>query len=227
VELAAIFNQELAATRETVAQAVAVEIRPGAGVRVVDAAGYPLEHRDDGTVVFRPGSLFAGQERRIWVSFEVTGEGGVVDLGRVTASYVRDAETYTVALEGLPKVERLQDEKAVYASIDRETWERSVVEEDYSRLRQRLASLVHRGQSEDALQEINSYRAKKTEINEVLDSAPVRRNLTDLEVLETQVKDAFTGTGQVRKQNLLSKTQQAGAWDQRRGGSKKAPKAKQ
>ncbi len=226
-ELASIFTQELAATRETVARALAVEIEPGGGVRVVDAAGYPLERGDGGRVTFRPGSLFAGQERRVWVSFAVAGEGGAVDLdpvdlGSVTATYVRDEKPYTVALQGLPKVERVREVEEVYARTDRSAWERSVVEEDYSRLRQRLARLVRSGQRDDAIQEIESYRNEKSEMNAVLESDEVRRNLDEVEELKKKVEDAFTGADQARKQNLLSKAQMIRAVDERRAGSKRA-----
>ena len=69
-DLAGVFAREFDAARTTVASGLAVQIEPGPGVRVVDAAGYPLEATGDG-VVFRPGSLFAGQERRIWVTLAV------------------------------------------------------------------------------------------------------------------------------------------------------------
>ena len=65
--LAGVFAGEFAAARETVARALAVRIAPGAGVRVADAGGYPLETADGG-VSFHPGDLFAGQERRMWLT---------------------------------------------------------------------------------------------------------------------------------------------------------------
>src|SRR6476661_8401077 len=66
-DLGSIFAREFDAARTTVATGLAVRIDPADGVQVLDAAGYPLEH-DGGSVVIRPGSLFAGQERRIWVT---------------------------------------------------------------------------------------------------------------------------------------------------------------
>jgi len=221
IELASIFTRELEATRETVARSLVVEIEPGEGVRVVDAAGYPLE-RQGGRVAFRPGSLFAGQERRIWVSLAVDGQGGSADVGRVTASYVRDEAPYTVALRNLPKVERVQDVEDVYTRTDRATWERSVVEEEYGRLRQRLASLVRNGQRDDALREIEVYRNEKSTMNEALESDEVVHNLAEVEELKKEVDDAFTGADQSHKQNVLSKAQMIRGVDSRRQGSKKA-----
>ena len=59
-----MFAREFGAARTTVAAGLAVQIAPAGGVRVLDAAGYPLEPvpgAEPGTVLFRPGALFAGQ----------------------------------------------------------------------------------------------------------------------------------------------------------------------
>ena len=82
-----VFNDEFAAARETVASGLAVSIRPGSGIEVVDAAGYPLE-RKGSEVSFRPGDLFAGQERRIWLTLRApTSAEGEFPLGRFAVSY--------------------------------------------------------------------------------------------------------------------------------------------
>jgi Ca-activated chloride channel family protein len=86
-DLASVFAREFDAARTTVASAVAVDVVPGAGIRVVDAGGYPLESTGAG-VRFRPGALFAGQERRIWVTLAVPSDAiGDRDLGRFTLAY--------------------------------------------------------------------------------------------------------------------------------------------
>ena len=56
------------------ATGVAITLHPASGVTVVDAAGYPLEHVSD-TVIFRPGAMFAGQQRRIWVTWRLPTSG--------------------------------------------------------------------------------------------------------------------------------------------------------
>jgi Ca-activated chloride channel family protein len=61
--LGGVFAGEFGAARDTVASALVVRLDPARGVEVLDAAGYPLDR--SGRVSFRPGSLFAGQERRV------------------------------------------------------------------------------------------------------------------------------------------------------------------
>jgi hypothetical protein len=69
--LSEIFSSELATARETVASGVEVRFAPAPGVELVEAAGYPIERDGQGAYVLRPGTLFAGQDRRIWTTLRV------------------------------------------------------------------------------------------------------------------------------------------------------------
>ena len=100
--LAKVFANEFTASRNTVASALSVTLAPGPGVQVVDVAGYPLE-RKDGQVTFRPGTLFSGQERRVWVTYQVPTSGiAEFELGAITADYRSGGFLYVK--------EKLQDE---------------------------------------------------------------------------------------------------------------------
>ncbi|MCP4663089.1 MAG: VWA domain-containing protein [bacterium] len=225
-ELAAVFSQEFTATRRTVASALEVSIEPAAGVRVVDAAGYPLERRGAETI-FRPGSLFAGQERRIWVTLQVDDpQPGRRPLGRFRTAYAHADERRTVELEPHPFVSTVDNPARFLAAVDKDAWASSVIEEDYGRLRQEVAGYVREGRREEALQEIAAYQSANRAMNEAIQSDEVNANLRDVAELEAEVEDAFQGTDQGRKQNVLSKQQQAAGRDARRVGSKVAPKVK-
>ncbi len=224
-QLATIFSDELQATRETVAQSLAVVLEPAPGVEVLDAAGYPLETAN-GRVTFRPGTLFAGQERRIWVTLRVPHDKpGERTLGTVQAIYTHDGERHAVELPQNPKIACVADRSDWLGGFDRATWARSVVEEDYSRLRQEVAVDVKQGRREEALRRILHYRQQNQALNETLDSSAVTSNLQELKKLEADVDDAFVGEGQAHKQNILSKTNQAAGWDNRRTGSKNSGKS--
>lgn len=225
-ELAEVFSREFVATRQTVASALEVSIEPAAGVRVVDAAGYPLERRGPETV-FRPGSLFAGQERRIWVTLEVDEpRPGRRPLGRFRAAYAGADGRRAVVLEPEPFVTAVDHRDRFLAAVDKDAWARSVVEEDYGRLRQEVAGYVREGRREAALREIAAYRIANHAMNEAIRSDEVEANLRDVAELEAAVEDAFAGADQMRKQNVLSKQEQAAGWDARRAGSKVTPKVK-
>ncbi len=223
-DLASVFAREFEATRMTVATGVDIEIEPGEGVSVLDAAGYPLE-REGNLVRFRPGSLFAGQQREIWVTLSVPvdtlGEHG---LGAFVLRYTADGERSSRTLSGRPMVACVPDRERMLASVDKEVWEASVVEEDYNRLQEEVALAVKKGARQEAERAIESYRVRNGEMNEALASPVVERNLDELKSLAREVEDAFTGADQELKQNRMSKQRQASSWDGRRAGSKKAPK---
>ncbi len=220
-QLASVFAGEFEATRETVATAVAVAVEPGAGVRVVDAAGYPLE-QVDGKTVFRPGSLFSGQERRIWLTLEVPNNTvGDRSLGRFTATYRDGGVTHALDFGEPPVVACVRGEAEYHDSFDRETWARAVAEEDYGRMQERVARFVQEGQQDEALREIDSFYLENERMNLQMKQEGVRQKLEELKGLESEVKDAFQGADQSKKRNYLSKSNQAAGRDGRRAGSKK------
>jgi Ca-activated chloride channel family protein len=224
--LAQVFAVELETGSETVASAVEVAIEAAGGVRVVEAAGYPLERRG-ATTTFRPGSLFSGQERRVWVTLEVPrDEPGEVRLGSFRASWVDGGVTRTAAFGEVPVVTCVRDEARYYAAIDGDAWARSTSEESYNRLQQDVARSVREGRRDEALAEIGAFRSANQQLNQHLQRQEIADKLEELQRLEADVKDAFEGAEQSRKQNLLSKQRQSEALDGRRPGSKKMPEVK-
>lgn len=219
--LAAIFASELSATQTTVASALAVTIDPEPGVRVIDAAGYPLETAD-GKTVFRPGSLFSGQERRIWLTLALPPEEiAVHNLGSFVASFRHGDRWHSLRFTETPQVACIEDEQEFFESVDPESWERAVVEEDYNRLQQKVASYVQAGRKDEALKEIDAYVTSNSELNQTLQRDAVKKQLDETRKLAEEVEGAFVGANQESKRNLLSKSKQASGWDGRRAGSKK------
>ncbi len=220
--LAQVFTDELGASRETVASGLAVAVNTGPGIQVIDAAGYPLE-KIDGKTVFRPGSLFAGQERRIWVTLKVAnGTLGDRPLGSFTAVYKDRGVTHMLEFDNPPVVACVRDEHQYHESFDGETWARAAAEEDYGRLQERVAKFVRQGRREEALSEIGSYRTHNETLNLKMKRREITEKLEELRGLRSEVEDAFQGADQAVKQNLLSKSNKASGLDRRRVGSKKA-----
>jgi Ca-activated chloride channel homolog len=220
-DLASVFARELDAARTTVASALAVQIAPARGVRVVDAAGYPLELAGD-TVVFRPGSLFAGQERRIWVTLAVPHEAvGEYDLGRFSVAYGDGDHRTTLSFADAPRIACVQGEDQFYANVDVPAWSRSVVVDAYNKMQDEVAREVQAGRRDAARGAIARYKAETAAMNARLQSAPVAAQLHAADKLEGQVADAFQGADQAQRQNELSKETSAQALDARRAGSKK------
>ena len=218
-DMAQVFAREFDGARGTVASGLAVRIEPAPGVRVLDAAGYPLE-QDGSAVTIRPGTLFAGQERRLWVTLAVPHDAvGEHALGRFALAYDDGGRRTTLALEE-PRVASVRGEEEFFNQVDLRAWTRSVVEEGYGRLQAEVAREVKNGRADAAAGLIRKYRAETVAMNERLKSAPVSQQLQSLDALESQVGAVFTGPAQAERQNELSKSMSAVARDQRRAGAK-------
>lgn len=226
-QLAGIFTQEFEAGRTTVARAVAVEIEPAAGVEVVDAGGYPLERRQGGVVAFHPGSLFAGQQRQIWVTFKVSSQQPAsLSPARLRTTYSNGERRRELRWQALPQIACVRDQERFMAAVDKETWARSLSDETFNQLQQRVAQYVSRGQRQEALQEISGYREHNERMNRTLQAPGVEQTLRQAEELAVEVEAAFEGEAQAYKQNVLSKKKLSSALDARRGGSKKSDSKK-
>jgi Ca-activated chloride channel family protein len=218
-KLGSIIERELSSTRATVASALSVGIEPGSGVEVLDAGGYPLE-RDGATVTFRPGSLFSGQERRVWVTLRVpSGQEQSVALGQVKLSYLEGGVARAVTPGTALAVSCVKDQNVALAAIDKTAWERAVVQEEWGRVQQDVARAVREGKREEARGWLSQYQAKQSALNASVGSAAVDSTLTESRALERQVDDAFQGADQAGKQNLFSKENLAKGRGSRRLGS--------
>jgi len=222
-DLARIFAREFGAARTTVASALQIEIRPAHGVRVVDAAGYPLEQAGD-TIRFSPGALFAGQDRRIWVTLAVP-ENASADaqpLGRFAAHWVRDGKNESLELPDVLRVSWADREGDVVRALAPAAWARSVEQESYGKLEADVAGYVRQGEPERALEAISNFEERVDKVNGVVASPAVAKKLSELKALKDDVHDAFTGTGgeQQVKRNYLSKSKAESSNDARRSGAK-------
>lgn len=219
--LASVFAAEFDSARATVASGLEVRIEPGAGVAVLDAAGYPLE-QSSGAVVFRPGSLFAGQERRIWVTLSVPNQaGGDHALGAFSLAYTRGGERTTLRFDETPRVASVEREDDFYAGVDAAAWARSVVVDGYNKMQDEVAREVKAGRRDAAIEKVRQFRAETEELNARLRSDDVQQKLDSLGKLEADVAGAFHGENQAARQNELSKAQSAAALDERRAGAKR------
>jgi Ca-activated chloride channel homolog len=221
--LAQVFEGELGATQETVADALTIAFETAPGVTIVDAAGYPVERLGKRTL-FRPGSLFAGQERRLWLTLRVEDQRlGAHELAKIQATFrAQGLEAATAEIKAA-SVEMVADEDIFIAGLDRDRWGRSVIEEEYGQLQKQVAEHVKAGRRDLAKQEIAAYRSKNARVNASVQCIKVEANLAASVELERKVEDAFTGADQALKQNSLSKANQASSWDSRRQGAKKLP----
>lgn len=191
---AQVFEKEFTATRNVAASGLTIRVPLNNGVRLVDAGGYPVEVAN-GVAVVHPGDLVAGQERKLFLTFNVpTDQARRIDLGRIDLSYTHQGAHHELGSRENLTLACVADQKEVLASIDETGWAAQVVQEDYSRLREGVADAIRKGEKTQALEQIHEYETRNRSINAAVGSAVVADNLDkDLEQLRQSVENTFAG----------------------------------
>jgi Ca-activated chloride channel family protein len=225
-ELDAVFSGEFASARETVASGLEVRMTPRPGVSIVSAAGYPLEAKD-GVVRFRPGGLFAGQERRIWVNLQIASQGAgdvaAIDLGDFELAYSTPSDAsnvrHTLRLSETPRVAQVASRETFIADVDKGAWERSVVEEEFGALKQSVARSLRARSAPAAMASMKSFKAKMHDLNSDMGSSRVAKVLSDIDQMEEEVAAASEAKDEAVS-NRLRKQYEADGYNGRRQGAK-------
>jgi Ca-activated chloride channel family protein len=223
--LARVFEGEFLAARATVASALEVTLQPPPGAELVDAAGYPIERNGSG-LTFRPGSLFSGQERRIWVTWRLpTGAPLELPLGPVRVAY-RDGDTLgSVVVDDLPRVACVRDESRYRQSFDGPAMLDALRGEALGALQQSVASSVAGGRRDEAARSIDDYLRSVQELAAAEPAlAPAAAEiLADAEELKKEADGVFEGANAPMKQKAFAKDNAAKGWESRRQGAKALP----
>jgi len=108
------------------------------------------------------------------------------------------------------------------ASIDRITWEKKVIKEDFSRLKEAVAGDIKSGRKEEAVRKIEQYHSEQQTINASVQSEAVAGNLdNDLKELRDTVDETFSGkpAAVAEKQKKNAKVMQYEGYKGRRSQS--------
>ncbi len=218
-----VFASELGAARTTVATGLALRVEPADGVRLLDAAGYPLEADGSGFII-RPGSLFAGQQRRLWLTLALPNDAvGEHALGDVSLSYTRGSKRHALRLDNLPKVACVADEDVFHSQIDVDKFGRATLTESFNKMKEEVAKAVKAGKRDRALHRLDQYRQTGLQLRS-LGYVAAEESLDDVDGIESEVRSAFEGKDQAQKQNELSKRHSESGRDGRRVGAKRGAK---
>jgi len=202
-----VLARELNHAGTTVASGLEIRIDPASGVRVEEVAGYPLERIGERTIV-RAGAVFAGQERRLWVTFAVPNDQpGDIDIGKLALAYSSAGDRHTLTLDEALRIACVADEERFLASFDVETWGRSVLTDGYGKMREEVAREVKAGRRDAAMERLNDFRDRVEERATRFSYAPAQEKLKDVDALGAQVQSVFEGEDQAKRQNELSKTE--------------------
>ena len=216
---AQVFETELQTTRQVAAADVNIRIPLSSGVRLIDAAGYPVGH-ENGAAIIHPGNLLSGQRRTFYLTFQVpTDVEQQIVLGRVRAAYRHGNESRTVQAAQPLTVACATDPAAVMASIKKDRWADQVVREEFSRLKEEVAADIRNGDKDQAQARIHDYEARQATINTVVGSNKVAKNLTtDVHALREQVDETFAGApaAVAQKKKQAAKSLQYEGYQRRR-----------
>jgi Ca-activated chloride channel family protein len=216
---AQVFDHEFRATRNVLATDLEIRIPVGKGVRVVDAGGFPISYEKNLAVV-RPGDLLAGQQRTLFLSYQVpTRDIEEYRLDNINLAYLYNGASQAITTEKPLMVRCVADQQEVLASYDKATWGQQVVQDEYNKLKEKVATSIRAGKKEEALEAISEYEDTIGTINGSLDSPAVRQNLAeDVVFLKKDLNDTFTGSKAVveKKQKQQAKTLQFESYRVRR-----------
>lgn len=191
---ARVFDKELLATRTVAASGLEIRIPQADGVRLINAGGYPIATQGNSAVV-RPGDLLSGQQRTLYLTFQVpTDKERTFSLGAFQARFMDNGISRELTHDAELSLACLADQKAVMASIDKTGWGEQVVREDYSQLKEEVAEAIRLGRKQEAMTKIQEYEDRNRKVNAAVGSAKVAQNLDkDVSILRQNVEDTFTG----------------------------------
>ena len=216
---AEVFEKEFYYSKATVADSLAVSIPLKNGITLVDAAGYPIQYQN-GAAIFHPGSMRAGQTRKLFLTLRIpTHVKQKFAIDPIAVSYFHNGQKHETALAGSFEIACVANRKEVVSSIDKLTWTEKVLQEDYNRLKQEIAGDLKAGKKNAALGRIEHYHREKEALNAHVGSAAVAENLDkDLDELRSVVEETFQGAPAAvsRKQKSNSKSLQYEGYGGRR-----------
>ena len=191
---AQIFEKEFETARAVVASNVEVTIPLSEGIRLISAGGYPFKQQENKAVI-RPGNLLGGQSRQIFLTYQVpTAEENTFLLETIKVHYMNGGTPGVASTPTQLSVACVENEQEVLGSIDEKTWSEQVIREDYSRLKEDVATAIRGGKKEEAIKAIEDYEQRNHTLNSVVQSEAVSENLDkDVSQLKESVNSTFTG----------------------------------
>ena len=198
---AEVFQKEFHDARASIVSNLKVQIPLNDGISLADAAGYPISHQND-QAVFYPGSMQAGQIRRLYLTLRVpTNRRRQFELNKLKIFYYHDNQVHETTLKDSFTIACIKDQRKVYSSIDKTGWSDKVIHDDFNRLKQEVAADLKSGKKQKAMKRIETYYVEQQAVNAVVGSARVTENLDkDLKELETYVEETFRGAPEAIRQ---------------------------
>jgi Ca-activated chloride channel family protein len=195
------------------------------GVKLVDAAGYPVEKigRHATYIRIKTGQLLRGSHKTLVLTLNSpTATPGDFSLGDIAWQFSVDGQAKQATVErqqlAYAVVEPAKKKEAM-ASISKKVYRKSWLRNNLGRMRQKFYQQVKEGNKNEAQAVVDDYRRELRKAEE--DSGLSIRNQKldkDLAEMETGLEDAFSGAPAVQaaKRNSFSKSMQSRSRDEQR-----------
>lgn len=217
--LAEFLEAELNSTRETYALAAELSYTPAPRVQLIDAMGLEVAHQGAGSVI-RLGNLYAGRTRSVWLTLRApTDQLGTFDLGELTVSYERSGYKERVVVGPLPSVLCLQDTLEYERRVNKDVWERGLVNNVFSKAEEDFGDAIRTGDRR-VIAEALSGAEQERHLAERLGSKAVIGRLEDLNGKAVAAEQAQAAPAAVRNQE--AKKAKARGYQQRNSSSYKS-----
>jgi Ca-activated chloride channel family protein len=202
---AEVFQKEFYKTRTASITGLKIQIPLVNGINLSNAAGYPVNIHNS-QAFFYPGNLRPGQTRKLFLTLQIpTSHKRTYELDQIQIHYQHNNRSYVTTLDESLVIACVDDQKKVYSSIDKTRWSEKVINEDFNRLKQEVASEIKAGRKQAALKKIEAYQNEQETVNSVVGSASVADNLDhDVRKLKSLVKDTFKGAPAAIRQKQKS-----------------------
>ena len=196
-----VFQKEFHDARVSIVDSLNIQIPLDDGIELVEAAGYPIS-RQNGQAVFYPGSMHAGQTRKLYLTLRVpTNRNRRFEIDNLKMVYRHNNQAHEIMLEDSLTIACVQDRRKVYSSIDGTRWSDKVINDDFNRLKLEVAADIKSGKKQKALRRIKTYMGEQQAVNAVVGSARVTQNLDkDVKELEAYVENTFRGAPEAVRQ---------------------------
>ena len=187
--LGRFFDAELKAAGETVANALELQFEGAPDVKVLNISGYELEHAADKTVV-RPGNLYAGQKRTLWVTLQLpTDRLRDLALGRFVLRYKHRDAARELTTGDLPQIACVADRERWKRSIDKSLWEQNLMNDQYQEAEMAMGRAVGSGDTEEIEEAVTRF-SQNRQLAQELGSVRVLSKIDALEQKRGEAKGA-------------------------------------
>ena len=206
------FDAELRTASQTYASSFSLVFRPGPGVRLVRVMGLPFGYEGEDVVV-PLGSLYAGHERRLWLTLTVSSDRvSELGIGKLSARFRGSEGYHSLSAGSLPRVQCVDDWNVFRSQIHTPVWERAIVNEELNRAQENLGDAISRGTPADVDRELAEAR-RHSSLARSLGSQKVLDGISKLEDSGRLAKQAQAAPAPAR--SAEAKRQKATGYIQR------------